>query len=176
MQQHSELTMSDQDRDSEQHDVAALPNREKEKHLRIDLGKRFCIFAVVLAALLAGVFVAARFVPRNTPVGVYRAQPYSCMHEGAKAMFVVTPDFHCFMIYYDEEDGRGGHSNVFRGKWKQEEDGSFTFFDFVVSDLPEEHISRMEPVLSGRSYWGGMKTTAPGEHGFFLPRILSGSL
>jgi hypothetical protein len=176
MQQHSELIMSDQDRDSEQHDAAVLPNREKDNHIRIDLGKRFCLFGVVLAALLAGVSVAARFVPRNTPVGVYRAQPYACMHEGAKAVFVVTPDFHCFMIYYDEEDGRGGHSNVFRGKWKQEEDGSFTFFDFVVSDLPEEHISRMEPVLNGRSYWGGMKTTAPGEPEFFLPRILSGFL
>ena len=168
--------MSDQDRNSEQRDAAVLPNRKKENHIRIDLGKRFCLFVVVLAALVAGVFVTARFIPRDTPVGVYRAQPYSCMHEGAKAMFVVTPDFHCFMIYYDEEADCGGHSNVFRGKWKQEEDGSVTFFYFVVGDLPEEHISQMEPVLNGRSYWGGMKTTAPGEPEFFLPRILSGSL
>ena len=152
--------MSDQDRNSEQRDAAGPSEREKESRIRIGLGKRFCLFVVVLAALVAGVFLAARYVTRNTPVGVYRAQPYSCMHEGAKALFVVTPDFHCFMIYYDEEAGRGGHSNVFRGKWKQEEDGSVTFFDFIVSDLPEEHISRMEPVLNGRSYWGGLKTMA----------------
>ena len=154
--------------------------KENESDIvRIGLGKRFCIIAVALAALVvlvAGVFVAARFVPHSTPVGVYRAQAYSCMHEGAKAMFVVTPDHHCFVVYYDEEDCHGGHSNVFRGKWKREEDGSFTFFDFVVSDLPEEHISQMEPVLNGRCYWGGLKTTAPGEPGFFLPRILSGFL
>ena len=151
----------------------------KSDFVRLGLGKRFRIFAVALAALVvlvAGVFAAARFVPRGTPVGVYRAQAYSCMHEGAKAMFVVTPDHHCFMVYYDEEDCHRGHSNVFRGKWKREEDGSFTFFDFVVSDLPEEHISQMEPVLTGRSYWGGLKTTAPGEPEFFLPRMLSGFL
>ena len=175
--------MSDQNKNSEQHNAAVLPNQKKDKHIKIDIGKRFCIFVFVLAALVAGVFVAARFGPRGTPVGVYRAQPYSCMHEGAKALFVVTADFHCFMIYYDEEAGRGGHSNVFRGKWRREEDGSFTFFDFVVGDLPEEHISRMEPVLNGRSYWGGLKMK-PGEplpsmvdyDYFFLPRMLFGFL
>ena len=168
--------MSDQDRNSEQRDAAVLPNQKKEIHIKIDLGKRFCIFVVVLAALIAGVFLSARFLPRGTPVGVYRAQPYTCMHEGAKALFVVTADFHCFMIYYDEEAGRGGHSNVFRGKWRREEDGSFTFFAFVVGDLPEEHISQMEPVLKGRSYWGGLKTTAPSEPEFFLSRMLFGFL
>ncbi len=175
--------MGDQNKNSEQHDAAVLPDQKKEKHIKIDLGKRFCLFVVVLAVLIAGVFVTARFIPRGTPVGVYRAQPYACMHEGAKAMFVVMPDFHCFMIYYDEKAGRGGHSNVFRGKWKQEDDGSFTFFDFVVSDLPEEHISQMEPVLTGRSYWGGLKMK-PGEplpslvdyDYFFLSRMLFGFL
>ena len=168
--------MSDQDSETEQNGADGQLMRKNELRIRIDLGKRFCIFAVALVALVAGVFVAARFVPRGTPVGVYRAQPYACMHEGAKAMFVVTADFHCFMIYYDEEAGHGGHSNVFRGKWKREEDGSFTFFDFVVSDWPEEHISQMEPVLNGRSYWSGLKTTAPGEPECFLPRMLSGFL
>ena len=169
-------TMTEQDTKNEQNGAGGPPERKKEIHVKIDLGKRFCIFVVVLAVLVAGVFVSARFLPRDTPVGVYRAQPYACMHEGAKAMFVVTADHHCFMIYYDEEAGRGGHSNVFRGKWKQEEDGSFTFFDFAVGDLPEEHISQMEPVLIGRSYWGGLKTTTPGEPEFFLPRMLSGFL
>jgi len=168
--------MTEQDTKNERNGAGDSPERKTEIRVRIGLGKRFCIFAAVLAALVAGVFLFARFVPRDTPVGVYRAQPYACMHEGAKAMFVVTADHHCFMIYYDEEAGRGGHSNVFRGKWKREEDGSFTFFDFAVGDLPEEHISQMEPVLIGRSYWGGLKTTTPGEPEFFLPRMLSGFL
>ena len=168
--------MNERNRNAEQLD-ADTPSKEKTGiRVRIGLGKQFCIFMVALAVLVAGVFLAARFVPCDTPVGVYRAQPYACMHEGAKAMFVVTDDHHCFMIYYDEEVGHGGHSNVFRGKWKQEEDGSFTFFEFVVGDWPEEHISQMEHVLTGRSYWGGLKTTAPGEPEFFLPRMLSGFL
>ena len=169
-------TMTEQDVKVEQNGAGESPERQKGIHVRIGLGKRFCIFAAVLAALVAGVFLAARFVPCGTPVGVYRVQSYACMHEGAKAMFVVTPDFHCFMIYYDEEADRGGHTNVFMGKWKQEEDGSFTFFDFVVGDWPEEHFSQMEPVLNGRSYWGGLKTTAPGEIECFLPRMLSAFL
>ena len=172
-----------QDTKNEQNGAGGTPERKKEIHIKIDLGKRFCIFVVMLAVLVASVFITARFVPRGTPVGVYRARQYACMHEGAKAMFVVTPDFHCFMIYYDEEAGRGGHSNVFKGKWKREKDGSFTFFDFVVGDLPEEHISQMEPVLIGRSYWGGLKMK-PGEplpsivdyDYFFLPRMLCGFL
>lgn len=168
--------MSDQDTKNEQNGAGGPLERKKEIHVRIDLGKRFCIFVVVLVVLSAGVFVMARFIPRGTPVGMYRARQYACLHDDANAMFVVTPDHHCFMIYYDEEVGRGGHSNVFKGKWKREKDGSFTFFDFVVGDLPEEHISQMEPVLNGRSYWGGLKTTTPGEPEFFLPRMLSGFL
>ena len=64
-QQHSELTMGDQDKNPEQRDAADMPNPKKEIHIRIDLGKRFCIFVVVLAALVAGVFVVARFIPRG---------------------------------------------------------------------------------------------------------------
>ena len=82
--------MNERNRTTEQLD-ADTPSEEKTGiHVRIDLVKRFCIFAVALVILVAGVFVAARFVPRDTPVGVYRAQPYACMHEGAKAMFVRT--------------------------------------------------------------------------------------
>ena len=50
--------MSDQDRNSEQHDAAVLPERKKEIHIKIELGKRFCIFVAVLAALIAGVWQA----------------------------------------------------------------------------------------------------------------------
>lgn len=82
--------MNERNRNTEQLD-ADTPSKEKTGiRVRIELGKRFCIFVVALVILVAGVFLAARFVPRDTPVGVYRAQLYACMHEGAKAMFVRT--------------------------------------------------------------------------------------
>jgi len=45
-----------------------------------------------------------------------------------------------------------------------------------AGNAPEEHISQIDPVLTGRSYWGSLKMTAPGEPEFFLPRILFGFL
>ena len=81
--------MNKRNRTTEQLD-ADIPSKEKTgMHVRIELGKRFCIFVVALAVLVAGVFVSARFLPRGTPV-VYRARQYACLHEGAKAMFVRT--------------------------------------------------------------------------------------
>lgn len=65
--------MNERNRTTEQLD-ADTPSKEKTGiHVRIELGKRFFIFAVALVILVAGVFLAARFVPRDTPVGVYRA-------------------------------------------------------------------------------------------------------
>ena len=170
--------MSDQDRNSEQRDAAVLPNQKKEIHIKIDLGKRFCIFVVVLAALIAGVFLSARFLPRGTPVGVYRAKQYACLHDDANAMFVVTADYTCFFILYDEVGGlaNAGHAVVYKGTWKQEEDGRFVFtweFDDGSSPL----------IIIGRSYWGGLKMK-PGEplpslvdyDYFFLSRMLFGFL
>ena len=168
--------MNDQDRNSEQRDAAVLPNPKKEIHIKIDLGKRFCIFAVALAALVAGVFVAARFVPRDTPVGVYRARQFACLHDDANAMFVVTADYTCFFILYDEVGGpaNAGGADVFKGTWKQEEDGRFVF-TFIFDD------GRPPTIIIGRSYWGGLKMK-PGEpdpwwdYEYFLPRMLSGFL
>jgi len=170
--------MSDQDKNSEQHDAAVLPNQKKEIHIKIDIGKRFCIFVVVLAALVAGVFVASRFIPRDTPVGVYRAQQYACLHDDANAMFVVTADYTCCFLLYDEVGGpaNAGHAFILKGTWKQEEDGQFVFtFEFDDGSSPT--------IIIGRSYWGGLKMK-PGEplpslvdyDYFFLPRMLSGFL
>ena len=58
--------MTEQDQSLE-NGTASPPERKKEIHIKIDIGKRFCIFVVALAALIAGVFVAVRFVPRGTP-------------------------------------------------------------------------------------------------------------
>ena len=170
--------MSDQDKNSEQKEVASPPERKREIHVKIDLGKRFCIFAVVLALLIAGVFAAARFVPRDTPVGVYRARQYACLHDDANAMFVVTADYTCFFILYDEVGGpaNAGGADIFKGTWKEEEGGQFVFtFEFDDGSPPT--------IIIGRSYWGGLKMK-PGEplpslvdyDYFFLPRMLSGFL
>ena len=170
--------MSDQDRNSEQRDAAVLPDRKKEIHIKIDLGKRFCIFAAALAALIAGMFVAARFVPCGSPVGVYRAQQYACLHDDANAMFVVTADYTCFFILYDEVGwpAKAGEADAYKGTWKQEDDGSITF----TLD-PED--GRPPTIIIGKSYWGGLKMK-PGEplpsivdyDYFFLPRMLFGFL
>jgi len=170
--------MSDQDRNSEQRDAAVLPNQKKEIHIKIDLGKRFCIFVVVLAALIAGVFLSARFLPRGTPVGVYRAQQYACLHDDANAMFVVTADYTCFFILYDEVGwpAKAGEADAYKGTWKQEDGGRFVFtFEFDDGSSPT--------IIIGRSYWGGLKME-PGEplpslvnyDYFFLPRMLFGFL
>ena len=170
--------MTEQDAKTEQNGTAAPPTRKKEIHVKIDLGKRFCIFVLVLAALVAGVFVTARFVPRGSPVGVYRARQYACLHDGANAMFVVTADYTCFFILYDEESGpaNAGGADIFKGTWKQEDDGRFVFtFEFDDGSSPT--------VIIGTSYWGGLKMK-PGEplpslvdyDYYFLPRMLSGFL
>lgn len=167
--------MTEQDQSLE-NGSASPPERKKEIHIKIDLGKRFCIFVVVLAALIAGVFVTARFVPRGTPVGVYRAQQYACLHDGANAMFVVTADYTCFFILYDEVGwpAKAGEAEAYKGTWKQEEDGRFVFtFEFDDGSPPT--------IIIGRSYWGGLKMK-PGEpdpwhdYEFFLPRMLFGFL
>ena len=170
--------MSDQDKNFEQHDAAGPPERKREIHVKIDLGKRFCIFVAVLVVLVAGVFVTARFVPRDTPVGVYRARQYACLHDDANAMFVVTEDYTCFFILYDEVGGpaNAGGADAYKGTWKQEEGGQFVFtFEFDDGSSPT--------IIIGRSYWGGLKMK-PGEplpsivdyDYFFLPRMLSGFL
>ena len=170
--------MSDQDRNSEQRDAAVLPNQKKEIHIKIDLGKRFCIFVVVLAVLIAGVFLSARFLPRGTPVGVYRAKQYACLHDAANATFVVTAEYTCFFILYDEVGGpaNAGDADAYKGTWKQEADGSITF----ILDPGDE---RPPTIIIGRSYWGGLKMK-PGEplpslvdyDYFFLSRMLFGFL
>ena len=170
--------MSEQDMKFEQNGAGGPPERNKEIHVKIDLGKRFCIFVVVLAVLVAGVFVMARFVPRGTPVGVYRARQYACLHDDANAMFVVTADYTCFFVLYDEVGGpaNAGGADIFKGTWKQEEDGSITY----TLD-PED--GRPPTIIIGRSYWGGLKMK-PGEplpsivdyDYFFLPRMLAGFL
>lgn len=169
-------TMTEQDVKVEQNGAGESPERQKGIHVRIGLGKRFCIFAAVLAALVAGVFLAARFVPCGTPVGVYRAQSYACLHDDANAMFVVTADYTCFFILYDEVGGpaNAGHAGAYKGTWKQEEDGRFVFtFEFDDGSTPT--------IIIGRSYWGGLKMK-PGEpdpmcdYEFFLPRMLFGFL
>ena len=149
--------MNQQNTKTEQHGAGGQLEREKEIHVRIELGKRFCIFVVVLAVLIAGVFVVARFVPRDTPVGVYRARQYACLHDDANAMFVVTADYTCFFLLYDEVGGpaNAGGADIFNGTWKQEEDGSITF----TLD-PED--GRPPTIIIGRSYWGGLKMK-PGE-------------
>ena len=173
--------MTEQDKTLENR-TARPPERKKEIHIKIDLGKRFCIFVVVLAALIAGVFVTARFVPRGTPVGVYRAQQYAWLHDDANAMFVVTADYTCFFILYDEVGwpAKAGEAEAYKGTWKQEEGGSITF----TLD-PED--GRPPTIIVGRSYWGGLKMK-PGDlnrrqpssflndYEFFLPRMLSGFL
>ena len=170
--------MAQQDRKTEQHGAGRAPERKKEIHIKIDLGKRFCIFVTVLAVMSAGVFVAARFVPRGTPVGVYRARQYACLHDDANAMFVVTADYTCFFVLYDEVGGpaNAGGAFIFKGTWKQEEDGQFVFtFEFDDGSSPT--------IIIGRSYWGGLEMK-PGEplpsivdyDYFFLPRMLSGFL
>ena len=170
--------MSDQDTKNEQNGAGGAPERKKEIHVKIDLGKRFCIFMVALAVLVAGVFVSARFLPRGTPVGVYRAQQYACLHDDANALFVVTADYTCFFILYDEVGGpaNAGGADAYKGTWKQEEDGQFVFtFEFDDGSSPT--------IIIGRSYWGGLKMK-PGEplpslvdyDYFFLPRMLSGFL
>ncbi len=168
--------MNERNRNTEQLD-ADTPSKEKTGiHVRIGLGKRFCIFIVVLAVLVAGVFVMARFVPRGTPVGVYRAQQYACLHDDANAIFVVTADYTCFCILYDEVGGpaNAGGADIFKGTWKQEAGGRFVFtFEFDDGSPPT--------IIIGRSYWGGLKMK-PGEpdpwydYEFFLPRMLSGFL
>lgn len=170
--------MNERNRTTEQLD-ADTPSKEKTGiHVRIELGKRFFIFAVALVILVAGVFLAARFVPRDTPVGVYRAQQYACLHDDANAMFVVTADYTCFFVLYDEVGGpaNAGGAFIFKGTWKQEEDGSITY----TLD-PED--GRPPTIIIGRSFWGGLKMK-PGEplpsivdyDYFFLPRMLSGFL
>ena len=170
--------MNERNRTTEQLD-ADTPSKEKTGiHVRIELGKRFCIFVVVLAVLVAGVFVSARFLPRGTPVGVYRARQYACLHDDANAMFVVTADYTCFFLLYDEVGGpaNAGGAFIFKGIWKHEADGSITF----TLD-PED--GRPPTIIIGRSYWGGLKMK-PGEplpsivdyDYFFLPRMLSGFL
>lgn len=152
------------------------PERKTGIHVRIGLGKLFCIFVFVLAVLVAGVFLAARFVPRGTPVGVYRAQQYACLHDDANAMFVVTADYTCFFILYDEVGGlaNAGHAVVYKGTWKQEEDGNITF-------ALNQDDGSSPLIIIGRSYWGGLKMK-PGEpdpwydYEFFLPRMVSGYL
>ena len=167
--------MTEQDQSLE-NGTAGPPERKKEIHIKIDLGKRFCIFVVALAALIAGVFVAARFVPRGTPVGVYRAQQYACLHDDANAMFVVTADYTCFFILYDDVGwpAKAGEADAYKGTWKKEEDGRFVFtFEFDDGSPPT--------IIIGRSYWGGLKMK-PGEpdpwhdYEFFLPRMLFGFL
>ena len=168
--------MSEQAGNVEQCDAAVLPNPKKEIHIRIDFGKRFCIIVVILAALVAGVFVAARFLPRDTSVGVYRARQFACLHDDANAMFVVTADYTCFFILYDEVGGpaNAGGADVLKGTWKQEGDGSIAF----TLD-PED--GRPPTIIIGRSYWGGLKMK-PGEpdpwwdYEYFLLRMLSGFL
>ena len=168
--------MSEENTENEQRDAGDPPERGREIRIKIDLGKRFCIFVAVLAALVAGVFVTARFVPRDTPVGVYRARQYACLHDDANAMFVATADYTCFFILYDEVGGpaNAGHADVYKGTWKQEDDGRVVFtweFDDGSSPL----------VIIGRSYWGGLKMK-PGEpdprydYEFFLSRMLFGFL
>ena len=167
--------MTEQDQSLE-NGTASPPERKKEIHIKIDLGKRFCIFVVVLAALIAGVFVAARFVPRGTPVGVYRAQQYACLHDDANAMFVVTADYTCFFILYDDVGwpAKAGHADAYKGTWKQEEGGRFVF-TFAFDD------GSPTTIIIGKSYWGGLKMK-PGEpdlwhdYEFFLPRMLFGFL
>ena len=166
--------MTEQDKTVE-NGTASPPERKKEIHIKIDLGKRFCIFVVALAALVEGVFVTARFVPRGTPVGVYRAQQYAWLHDGANAMFVVTADYTCFFILYDEVGwpAKAGEAEAYKGTWKQEEDGRCVFtFEFDDGSPPT--------IIIGRSYWGGLKMK-PGEPDlwydeFFLPRMLFGFL
>ena len=173
--------MSEQDGNVEQRDAAGPPKRKNGIRIRIEIGKRFCIFVIALAVLIAGVFAAARFVPRGTPVGVYRARQYAYLHDGANAMFVVTADYTCFLILYDEEGGpaNAGGANAFQGTWKQEEDGRFVFtFEFDDGSPPT--------IIIGRSYWGGLKMKPgdlnPGQpssflnYEFFLPRMLFGFL
>ena len=170
--------MTEQDTTIESCDAGGPPERKKEIHIKIDLGNQFCIFVVVLAVLVAGVFVVARFVPRDTPVGVYRARQYACLHDDANAMFVATPDYTCCFILYDEVGGpaNAGGAFIFKGTWKQEEGGSITF----TLD-PED--GRPPTIIIGRSYWGGLKMK-PGEplpsivdyDYFFLPRMLFGFL
>ena len=169
--------MTEQDQQLENGN-ASPPERKKEIHIKIDLGKRFCIFVVVLAALIAGVFLSARFLPRGTPVGVYRAQQYACLHDDANAMFVVTADYTCFFILYDEVGwpAKAGEADAYKGTWKQEDGGRFVFtFEFDDGSSPT--------IIIGRSYWGGLKME-PGEplpsivdyDFFFLPRMLCGFL
>ena len=167
--------MTEQDQSLE-NGTADPPERKKEIHIKIDLGKRFCIFVVALAVLIAGVFVAARFVPRGTPVGVYRAQQYACLHDDANAMFVVTADYTCFFILYDDVGwpAKAGHADAYEGTWKKEEGGRFVFtFEFDDGSPPT--------IIIGKSYWGGLKMK-PGEpdpwhdYEFFLPRMLFGFL
>ena len=155
--------MAQQDTKTEQHGAGGPPERKKGIRVRIDLGKRFCIFAAVLAILVAGVFVTARFVPRDTPVGVYRARQYACLHDDANAMFVVTADYTCFFVLYDEVGGpaNAGDAFVLKGTWEQTADGSITF----TLD-PED--GRPPTIIIGRSYWGGLKMK-PGEP---LPSIV----
>ena len=169
--------MTEQDQSLE-NGTASPPERKKEIHIKIDIGKRFCIFVVALAALIAGVFVAVRFVPRGTPVGVYRAQQYACLHDDANAMFVVTGDHTCFFILYDEEGvpAKAGHAETYKGTWKQEAGGSITFALDPDDGSPPT-------MIIGKSYWGGLKMK-PGEplsslvdyDYFFLPRMLCGFL
>lgn len=168
--------MSDQDTKNEQNGAGGPPGGKKEIRARIGLGKWFCIFAVALAVLIAGVFVAARFVPCDTPVGVYRARQFACLHHDANAMFVVTADYTCFFILYDEVGGpaNAGGADIFKGTWKQVEGGPFVFtFEFDDGSSPT--------IIIGRSYWGGLKMK-PGEpdpwydYDYFLPRMLSGFL
>ena len=103
---------------------------------------------VVLAVLVAGVFVMARYVPRGTPVGVYRARQYACLHDDANAMFVVTADYTCFFIFYDEVGGpaNAGGADVYKGIWEQEAGGSITF----TLD-PED--ARPRPLSSAEAIW-----------------------
>ena len=170
--------MAQQDTKTEQNGTGGPPERKKEIHIKIELGKRFSIFMVALAVLVAGVFVAARFVPRGTPVGVYRARQYACLHDDANAMFIVTADYTCFFILYDEVGGpaNAGGADAYKGTWKQEEGGQFVF-TFEFDD------GRSPTIIIGRSYWGGLKMK-PGEplpslvdyDYFFLPRMLMGFL
>ena len=174
--------MNEQDTKNGLCETVGLPDRKKEIHIKVDLGKRFCIFAIVLAVLVTGVFVTARFVPRGTPVGVYRAQPYACMHDDANAMFVVTADYTCFFILYDEVGGpaNAGGAYVLNGTWEQTADG-WVCFRFAFND------GSSPTIIIGRSYWGGMKMK-PGDlnrrqpplflndYEFFLPRMLFGFL
>lgn len=78
--------MTEQNKNIEQRDAAGLPERKKAGS-PINFGKLACVLVLALASLIliAGVmFMTARFIPRGTPVGVYRARAWMDMENASR--------------------------------------------------------------------------------------------